>query len=338
VPEMRKDPVNGRWVIIAPDRADRPHDFHHRPRAEGEGPACPFCAGNEAETPPEIAALRPAGSPANGPDWQARLVPNRYPALSMEGDADESGDTLRRKMSATGSHDVLVETPHHEEGLADMDHGHIAAMLLLCRDRMAQLLDDRRIRHVMFFKNHGAMAGASLSHSHSQIIALPVAPKHVLEELAGAARHHRETGRCIYCSMIEEEEQDGERLVKRSDRFTALAAFAPRKPYETWIIPRRHSAHFAKADDGEVRDLARMIKSMLTRMKILLGNPPFNLVLHTAPRGGENRKSYHWHLELLPEFTWIAGFEWGAGVYISHVTPETAAARLRSVVIPNQES
>ena len=180
----------------------------------------------------------------------------------------------------------------------------------------------------MFFKNHGAKAGASLSHSHSQIIALPVVPKHVLEELAGADRHHRETGRCIYCRMVEEE-RDGERQVMRSDGFAALAAFAPRKPYETWIIPRRHSARFERAGDDELRDLAEMVKSLLTRMKKLLKNPPFNLVLHTSPKGDENRDSYHWHLELLPEFTWIAGFEWGAGVYINHVTPEQAAARLR---------
>ncbi len=328
MPEMRRDPVNGRWVIIAPDRADRPHDFHHSSGNVENGSECPFCAGNEGETPPEIAALRPAESPADGPEWRARLVPNRYPALRMEGGADQSGDPLRRKMTAAGSHDVLVETPLHDQGLADMDPVHIADMLLLCRDRMARLLDDRRIRHVMFFKNHGAKAGASLSHSHSQIIALPVVPKHVQEELAGAGRYHRETGRCIYCSMVEEEERDGERLVKVSDGFAALAAFAPRKPYETWIIPRRHSARFEMTGDDEVRDLARMIKFLLTRMKDLLKNPPFNLVLHTAPRGDEYGAGYHWHLELLPEFTWIAGFEWGAGVYISHVTPERAAAEL----------
>lgn len=338
MPEMRRDPVNGRWVIIAPDRADRPHDFHHLPRSEGDGPVCPFCAGNESETPPEIAALRPAGSAADAPDWRARLVPNRYPALQWNGESEESGDSLHRRMTAAGSHEVLIETPCHEEGLADMDPGHIASMLLLCRDRMAELLADKRIRHVMFFKNHGAKAGASLSHSHSQLIALPVTPKHALEELAGAARYHRKTGRCIYCSMIEDEEKDGELVVDRSDGFTALAAFAPRKPYETWIIPRRHLACFERAGDGEVRDLALLLKRLLTRMRVLLKSPPFNLVLHTAPRGGGNRESYHWHLELLPEFTWIAGFEWGAGVYISHVTPEIAATKLRSVDIPNQES
>lgn len=328
--EMRRDPVNGRWVIIAPDRADRPHDFHHPSRGAEGGPDCPFCAGNEAETPPEIAAIRPDGSPADGPGWQARLVPNRYPALRLTGEAEPGGDTLRSRMSAAGSHEVLIETPLHQQGLADMDPGHIATLLRICRDRMAELLRDRRIRHVMFFKNHGAKAGASLSHSHSQIIALPVVPKHVLEELAGAARHHRETGRCIYCSMIEEEEREQDRVVALSDGFAALAAYAPRKPYETWIIPRRHSAGFPLAEDREIDDLAAMIKRLLTRMKELLNNPPFNLVLHTAPGGDEHGESYHWHLELLPEFSWIAGFEWGAGIYISHVSPEKAAAQLRA--------
>jgi UDPglucose--hexose-1-phosphate uridylyltransferase len=333
VPEMRRDPVNGRWVIIAPDRADRPHDIDHPSPVEGKGPACPFCEGNEAETPPEIAAIRPDGSPADGPGWQARLVPNRYPALCLSGEAEEGGTRLTRQMSAVGSHEVLIETPAHEQNMAGMDPGHIALMLLLCRDRMGELLADRRIRHVMLFKNHGAKAGASLSHSHSQLIALPVAPKHVLEELAGAARHHQETGRCIYCDMIEEEEQDGERVVERTEQFTALAAFAPRKPYETWIIPRRHSARFELAKDDEINGLAILLKDLLTRMNVLLDNPPFNLVLHTAPLGDGHTESYHWHLELLPEFTWIAGFEWGAGIYISHVSPETTAARLRSVKI-----
>jgi UDPglucose--hexose-1-phosphate uridylyltransferase len=329
MPEMRRDPVNGRWVIIAPDRAGRPHDFHQLSGSVENVLECPFCAGKENETPPEIAALRSAGSPADGPGWRARLVPNRYPALRLLGGADQSGDPLRRRMSAAGSHDVLIETPHHEEGLADMDLDHIAAMLRLCRDRMARLYDDRRISHVMLFKNHGAKAGASLSHSHSQIIALPVVPKHLLEELAGAARYHRETGRCIFCCMVEAEERDGERLVRRSAGFAALAAFAPRKPYETWIIPRRHAARFERAGDAELLALAEMIKVLLTRIKGLLGNPPFNLVLHTSPKGEEDRDSYHWHLELLPEFTWIAGFEWGAGVYINHVAPEQAAAQLR---------
>jgi UDPglucose--hexose-1-phosphate uridylyltransferase len=329
VPEMRRDPVNGRWVVIAPDRADRPHDFHHPSLTTAGGPACPFCMGNESETPPEITAIRPASSPADGPGWQARLVPNRYPALTLEGEAEEDGDPLRRRMSAAGSHEVLIETPHHQEGLADMAPGHIAAMLRLCRDRMVQLLEDRRIQHVMIFKNQGDKAGASLSHSHSQIIALPVVPKHVEEELAGAARHHRETGRCIYCSMIAEEERHGERVVESSRDFSALAAYAPRKPYETWIIPRRHRAGFQQATDSELEDLAAMVKRRLARMKELLRNPPFNLVLHTAPKGDGHHQSYHWHLELLPEFTWIAGFEWGAGIYISHVSPEKAAAKLR---------
>jgi UDPglucose--hexose-1-phosphate uridylyltransferase len=331
---MRRDPVNGRWVIIAPDRADRPHDFQHRDGSAGEGSPCPFCPGNEAETPPEIVALRPEGSAADAPDWRARLVPNRYPALSpVEGDGD-AGEGLRRRMAATGSHEVLIETPRHEENLAEMAPEHIAALLRICRDRMAELLADERIRHVMLFKNHGARAGASLSHSHSQLVALPAAPKYVLDELAGAARHFGETGRCLFCTMADEEEAAGERLVEATGRFTAQTAWAPRKPYETWVIPRNHSARFETADDGELADLARLLKRLLTRFNRLLHTPPFNLVLHTAPKDGEHDASYHWHLELLPEFTWIAGFEWGAGVYISHVSPETAAAQLRSVEMP----
>jgi len=329
MPEMRRDPVNGRWVIIAPDRADRPHDFHHRPAEGNAAPPCPFCPGNETETPPEIIALRPAGSPADGPDWRARLVPNRYPALRLEGEAAENGGGLRRRMPAAGSHEVLIETPNHEEGLAEMSAGHIADMLRICRNRCSALLDDPRIRHVMLFKNHGARAGASLSHSHSQIVALPVVPKHVLEELTGAVRHQRETGRCLYCRMIEEEERLGERVVQQRERFAALAAFAPRKPYETWIIPRRHEARFETATDDELHELGGLLKSLLGRMNDLLHRPPFNLVLHSAPREDGHRESFHWHLELLPEFTWIAGFEWGAGVYISHVSPERAAAQLR---------
>jgi UDPglucose--hexose-1-phosphate uridylyltransferase len=233
-------------------------------------------------------------------------------------------------MPAAGAHEVLIETPRHEEGLAEMDAGHIAEMLRICRDRSTALLDDPRIRHVMLFKNHGAKAGASLAHSHSQIVALPVVPKHVLEELNGAGRHHRETGRCLYCRLIEEEERPGDRVVVRGERFAALAAFAPRKPYETWIIPRRHHSRFEAAGDDEVAELGGLLKSLLARMNALLDRPPFNLVLHSAPRDCGHRESYHWHLELLPEFTWIAGFEWGAGVYISHVTPERAAAQLRA--------
>ncbi len=328
MPELRKDPVVGRWVIIATERARRPSDFVTdpvRPRVS----ACAFCEGHEAQTPPEIFAERRPGREPNGPGWTYRVVPNKFPALRIEGDLERSGEGLFDKMSGVGAHEVVIETPDHAASLASLPLDAVADVLLACRERMLDLKKDPRFAYVLVFKNHGEAAGASLEHPHSQLIATPIIPIMVSEELAGSAQYYALKERCVWCDMLRQERRDGRRLILESQGFVTLAPFAPRFPFETWILPVGHRAAFEDSTDEELRGLAGVLGEFLRRMNQVLGDPPFNFMLHTAPFREVQRESFHWHLEIIPKLTRVAGFEWGSGFFINPVPPEDAAEALK---------
>ncbi|HTK28384.1 MAG TPA: galactose-1-phosphate uridylyltransferase [Vicinamibacterales bacterium] len=330
MPDLRRDPVSGRWVIISTDRAKRPHDFqvtHVHPIGREH---CPFCPGHEAMTPPEILAYRNGSSP-NAPGWDVRVVPNKYPALKVEGALDRQGDGLFDRMNGVGAHEVIIETPDHTQTLATLGEGPIERVLSAWRDRIRDLKQDRRLRYILVFKNHGAAAGATVEHTHSQLIALPLVPDFVREEIEGARRHYAEKERCLFCDIVRQEIEEGRRVVQESADIVALAPYAPRFPFETWLVPKRHGARFEEASAAEYESLARMLKAVLTRMDRALEYPPFNLVLHTAPFTDEAVDSYHWHLEILPKVARMAGFEWGTGFYINPTSPEEATEVLRAI-------
>ncbi len=331
MPELRKDPVTGRWVIISTERSKRPHDFaitHVHPIGR-EG--CPFCPGHEDLTPPEVLAYRPSGGAPNGPGWTVRVVPNKFPALKVEGSLDREGEGLFDRMNGIGAHEVIIETPDHTKTLATMGEGDIERVLEAYRDRIRDLKQDGRLRHILVFKNHGAAAGATLEHGHSQLIALPMVPDFVREELDGAQRHFAEKERCLFCDILHQEAAAGRRIVQENADIIALSPYAPRFPFETWLLPRRHGARFEDASAHEYESLARMLKALLTRLDRALEFPPFNLILHTAPFAEPVGESYHWHLEVLPKVTRSAGFEWGTGFYINPTSPEEATDVLRAV-------
>jgi UDPglucose--hexose-1-phosphate uridylyltransferase len=340
MPELRKDPLVGRWVIIATERAKRPSDFKV-PKQLRTATSCVFCEGHEHETPPEIFALRPRKTAPNTPGWDVRVIPNKYPALSTVGDPHREGLGMCDLMSGVGAHEVIVETPEHGKDLAELPQDHIAEVMTTYRHRVEDLHQDRRLRYVLIFKNQGRAAGASLEHAHSQLIATPITPKRVKEKLAGAKRHYDYRRRCIFCDYIKQEtDLFGERLVIETDHFVVLSPFAARFPFEMWILPKRHAADYAYIDAGEIVDLAGVMKRILMRLRLALGNPPFNYVLHHAPfrrpRGGywtTIEEDYHWHIELMPRLTRIAGFEWGSGFYINPTPPEVAAETLRDVAL-----
>jgi UDPglucose--hexose-1-phosphate uridylyltransferase len=330
MPDLRRDPVSGRWVIISTDRAKRPHDFqvtHVHPIGREH---CPFCPGHEAMTPPEILAYRNGSSP-NAPGWDVRVVPNKYPALKVEGALDRQGDGLFDRMNGVGAHEVIIETPDHTQTLATLGEGPIERVLSAWRDRIRDLKQDRRLRYILVFKNHGAAAGATVEHTHSQLIALPLVPDFVREEIEGARRHYAEKERCLFCDIVRQEIEEGRRVVQESADIVALAPYAPRFPFESWLVPKRHGARFEDASAAEYESLARMLKAVLTRMDRALEYPPFNLVLHTAPFTDEAVDSYHWHLEILPKVARMAGFEWGTGFYINPTSPEEATEVLRAI-------
>ena len=328
MPELRKDPVVGRWVIISTERAQRPTDFQREPvRARGD--RCVFCEGNEDKTPPEILAGRPPGSPADGPGWTYRVVSNKFPALRIEGDLEPTGEGLFDRMNGVGAHEVVIETPDHQGSLATMPVDGVADVLIAFRDRLIDLKKDPRFEYVLVFKNHGEAAGASLEHPHSQLIATPIIPIMVAEELAGSARYWQMKERCVWCDIVRQERRERRRVILEGNGFIAVAPFAPRFPFESWILPIQHRSAFEELEVDESRNLATVLVEFFRRLSTTLNEPPFNFMLHTAPLRETGIDYFHWHLEVIPKLANVAGFEWGSGFFINPMPPETAAAALR---------
>ena len=332
MPELRKDAVTIRWVIISTDRRKRPYDFRpERPSVVGTE-FCPFCAGREGMTPPEVLAFRQNGSVPNSAGWDLRVVPNKFPALQVEGNLDREGEGMFDRMNGIGAHEVIIETPEHDKTLASLSVAELERVLWAFRERVLDLKRDTRFRYILIFKNHGALAGATLEHSHSQLIALPIVPDFVRAELDGARQHFLAKERCVFCDIIRQEISAGRRVILENAEIVALAPYAARFPFETWLLPRNHAARFEEAPREVYESLARMLKSMLERMNCALESPAYNLFIHNLPFVEASGEFYHWHVELVPKVARTAGFESGTGFYINPTSPEEAAQVLRAAV------
>ena len=331
MPELRKDPIIGRWVIISTERAKRPTDLRVSPDEKGAGSFCPFCEGHEDKTPPEIMAYRRDGSRPDGPGWNIRVVPNKFPALQIEGNLDRRGEGMFDRMNGIGAHEVIIETPRHCVNMAKLSDRETEDVLWAYRDRILDLKKDKRFRYILVFKNQGQAAGASLEHTHSQVIALPIVPKRVSEEIEGAKRYYTYKERCVYCDIIRQELDSGVRVIRENKGFVAIAPFTPRFPFETWIIPKHHDPCFEDGLKDEYEQLAQILNDTLMRLDVTLNSPPYNYLLHNSPCNDLDREVYHWHLEVIPKLTKVAGFEWGTGFYINPTAPEEAAKYLREV-------
>jgi UDPglucose--hexose-1-phosphate uridylyltransferase len=331
MPQLRKDPITGRWVIISTDRQKRPNDFRVERAAVIGREQCPFCPGHESLTPPEVLSYRQNGSAPNTAGWDVRVVPNKFPALQVEGSLDREGDGMFDRMNGIGAHEVIIETPDHQRSLAAMSESEIERVLWAYRERIVDLKQDRRLRYILVFKNHGAAAGATLEHTHSQLIALPIVPDFVRDEVDGARAHFAVKERCVFCDVIREEIAGTQRIVLENADVVALAPYAPRFAFETWLLPKRHAARYEGAPRHEYESLARVLKSLLQRMDRALEFPAYNLIVHTAPFVDDVVDVFHWHVEVIPKLTRVAGFEWGTGFYINPTPPEEAAKVLRSV-------
>ncbi len=344
--ELRKDPVIDRWVIIASERGARPSDFSDE-GVEVEAKSCPFCGGNEQMTPKEIFAIRDGPRAADGPGWYVRVVPNKFPALNITGHLERTGIGLLDRMDGVGAHEVIIESPEHTLNIADAPASQIVRVLWAFKSRSIDLRGDTRFRHIMIFRNYGAVAGASLSHPHSQLIALPITPKAVKDRLRAARTYYLAKERCIFCDLIRQERALPDRVVHQTDRYIALAPYAARFPFEVHIFPLRHCHDFVLMDEEETWALADFVKDMLTRIKVTLNNPAYNLMIQTAPNPlprpgrpdywGTIELDYHWHVEIVPRLTKIAGFEWGTGFYINPVAPEDSARFLAEATSVQEE-
>jgi UDPglucose--hexose-1-phosphate uridylyltransferase len=329
MPELRRDPVVGRWVIIDSDHPKGPLDFFKDDNTPTRKEICPFCPGREYQTPQEVDAVRPLKSLANTPGWLVRTVPNKFPVLSSDGQLQKDGIGIYDQMTGIGAHEVLIEGPDHDKTFTELTEEEMQAVISQYQGRFRKLSYDSRFKYVVIFKNFGSSAGATVEHTHSQIIALPMVPKTVLEELKGAEHYHQYRGRCVFCDMISQEYQDKERIVAENSSFLAFCPYAPRYAFETWIIPKEHSADFANIYETTQAHLAQILQDVLKRVKKVLGNPSYNYYLHTAPIGYANLACYHWHIEIIPKLTRSVGFEWGTGLHIVPTFPQDAARYLR---------
>ncbi len=336
LPELRKDPLSGRWVILAPQRATRPQDLGTA-RDVPVLARCPFCPGGEIGTPAEVLAVRDVGSIANGPGWRVRVVPNKYPAVVEMPDKQtavvamfhSSSNSHLPTQPGRGVHEVIIESPRHLYTNTQQTPDELAEVVWVYRERLRALSQNREWQYGLIFKNVGFAAGASLEHLHSQLITLPIVPSAIQETLKLTAEFHHQRGACYYCDLIANEVADGTRIVAENERFVALCPYAGRFAFETWIIPKRHNAAFSQADDSELHELSPMLMDVLRKLEVGLDNPAYNYAIRTTPFDRQNAEHYHWHIEIFPRVTRLAGFELSTDFYINVVRPEDAAALLR---------
>ncbi|MFH1715632.1 MAG: galactose-1-phosphate uridylyltransferase [Elusimicrobiota bacterium] len=328
--ELRKDPVIGRWVIISAHRGKRPFDFKVEKEQVSDISNCPFCMGNEHMTPPEIIAFREKDSKKNGPGWWLRVFSNKYPALQVEGKAERTFEGMYEKINGIGAHEVIVETPNHKETIGQMPQKQVEDILWAYKERILDLKNDSRLEYILIFKNHGRSAGASLSHPHSQLIATPTLPKRVKEEMNGAEEYfNKNNSQCVFCDIVNQELEKPKRLVRENKSFIAICPYASRFPFEVWILPKAHEAHFCAIEKNQIADLAEIMKDVLKRLEVVLESPSYNYMIHNSPLNTGQIPFYHWHIEIIPKLTSVAGFEWGTGFYINPTPPEEAAKFLR---------
>jgi UDPglucose--hexose-1-phosphate uridylyltransferase len=282
-------------------------------------------------TPQEVLVFPDQTRPASSSGWTVRVVPNKYPAVVPDGKEAQVATKTDELRSGLGVHEVIIESPRHVNDMALLSERQFEDILRAYRDRITRLRTDNRFRYILIYKNQGIEAGATLEHVHSQLVALPTVPKQALEEINGSKEYYQLHGKCVLCDVIGKETRMGERMVAKNEYFIAICPFAPRFPYETWILPKQHWSSFEGNPQQQRRDLARILRETLIRLR-RLGNPPLNYVIHSKPLQEVENDYYHWHVEIMPKLVQVGGFEWGSGYYINPVRPEESARSLRQVL------
>lgn len=337
MPELRQDPATKEWVIIARERAKRPDQFREsRDRVSVEKAhksVCPFCPGNEQLTPGEVFALRNSGGKGQF-GWRVRVVPNKFAALAPVGVMPlHNSLAFFHSAEGYGHHEVIIESPDHNQILPLMSEQQFLEILYAYRQRYNVLSKDPRVKLVLLFRNHGKRAGTSLEHPHSQLVATPIIPFHIRQKYEVAIRHYDDTGHCLYCDLVQEEHAAGVRVVLESPQLLVVHPFASQVPFETWILPKEHNPCFARISSEQMVELASVLRRILRGLHDALGNPDFNLIVHTAPIEDEAKPYFVWHIEIRPRMTTQAGFELGTGIYINTAVPEETAQFMKSFVI-----
>ena len=306
------------------------------PQARVKEKPCPFCPGNEDQTPREIYALRSPGTQPGQPGWSVRVFPSKEKVLEVEKGLERRGAGIYDAMNNVGAHELIVESPDHIKNLSDLPTEQIKNALIVYQKRIIDLKGDKRLRYAIVFKNQRPASPFRLGHTHSQLVALPLTPQSVKDELENAKSYYREKERCVFCDVVREELDAGLRVVEENRSFISYVPFAPRLPFETWILPKRHNPDFTQEDESRLFDFAAIMKVTLGKICKLLDDPPLNYMIHSLPymRPKEGywktiHKDYHWHLEILPHIVKVEGFSWSSGFYIEPLSSELTAGLLR---------
>ena len=325
MPELRRDPVVGYWTIISTERGRRPLEF--KPTHVGLEPDCPYCLKK------------------NVSDAQVRVVLSQTPLLRDREELERRGEGLYDLMNGIGRHEIIIESQKHNTEIDELSIPQIQEVISTYASRISEMEKDQRLKYALLFKDHGQMTGSSkdsVRHSRSQLIGMPIIPKRVKEELVATKMYFDRRDRCVFCDILRQEESEGVRVVTQNKSFFAFCPFASRSPFEVWILPKKHCADFDKLDPGDTEDFALILKECLQKIRVLLKDPPYNTILHTAPYRHRKKdiywktieEDYHWYLLISPRLTHSAGFEWGTGIHINPTPPEDAALLLREADAP----
>ncbi len=336
--ELRRDILLGRWIEVLSESKE-PAEYHF-PKEKGLAEkSCVLCSGREAETPHEITSIRKQGTLPNKQGWWVRAIPNFDPLFKVEGNFDRRAAGLYDRMNGIGANEILIESPEHDVKPEDMGVEQMARVLKLYRDRITDLAKDMRLRHIFISKNSLLDPWIPFSHPVSSLVATPVIPKKIKDELENAKQYYNYKERCIFCDIIREELRVGDRVILETKNFLCFCPYASSYPFELWIIPKKHNCDFHEISHEEIEDMGLVLTSTLKKLRaVFQGEAPFNYSLHTAPNKVPRRNhwhtlgdDYHWHLEIIPRLIRRSGFELGSGLFILTTSPEKAAKFLREV-------
>jgi UDPglucose--hexose-1-phosphate uridylyltransferase len=325
--ELRREPITRMWVVVTTDNPRGPSDYlpfkpPYQPQETGED--CPFCPGHEEMTPKETFMVSREGG-----GWAVRVIPNKFPFFHIEGEFGRRPEGMYDVMEAIGAHEIVVEAPDHTQSFASMETQQIEKILRTYRERLTDLEKDQRFQQFLILKNY---PGVFNRHPHSHLMAMPVIPRRIDEEIDGALDYYQRKERCIFCDIIKEEILMRKRVILETVHFLVFSPFASRYPFETWIVPKKHAADFRQIDEEGIEDLSVALQSLFVRLHKLLSDPPYSLAFHTSPVQSRFRRSeYHWHIETRLRIGLREGFEWGTGFFVNPTPPEDAAAYLREL-------
>lgn len=338
MPQLRRDPITKRWVLMVEDEHQLLKEPVVKSASDSSNIVCPFCPGNEAMTPNEIMSYRQPNTLPNEKGWTIRVIPNKFPALGITGDLERLSQGLYDTMNGVGSHEIIIESSDHNDGFHNYSVDQIKRIIHTYVDRVRDLRRDRRLHSVLIYKNHGLSAGTTLTHPHSQLIAAPIIPKRLMEEIEGAKRFFYYKERCVYCDLVKQELTSGDRIISENEYFVSMSPFASRFPFEICIIPKDHKDSFGDIDNLETESLAYIMQNTFQRLNKLFDNPDFNFVIHSSPYDEHCSDYYHWHIEIVPRLSSTSTLEWGSGFYVNPISPEKATKKLLSAAKINDDS